>query len=63
LYRFLSQIWTAPVEVKDVVEDFRVSVEEEFVAMNDVVVAQVQLPAVVPVGGQLTDPSLWVPGS
>lgn len=44
-------------------EDSGVSVEEELVAVNDVVVAEVQLPAVVRVGGQAADAGLWIPGS
>ena len=52
-----------PVEVEDVVEDFRVPVEEELVALDDVVVTQVQLPAVVCVRRQMADPCLWIPGS
>ncbi len=52
----------SPVEVKDVVEDFRVPVEEELVVLDDVVIAQGQLPAVVCVHGQPTNPCLWIPG-
>ena len=51
-----------PVEVEDVVEDLRVPVEEELVAVHDVVVTQIQLPAVVFVRGQLPDPCLWILG-
>ena len=53
----------SPVEVEDVVEDFRVPVKEELVALDDVVVTQVQLPAVVCVCGQPANPRLWIPGS
>lgn len=52
-----------PVEVEDVVEDFRVPVEEELVALDDVVITQVQLLAVVCVHGQPANPRLWIPGS
>lgn len=53
----------SPVEVEDVVEDFRVPVEEELVALDDVVITQVQLPAVVCVRGQLAETCLRIPGS
>lgn len=52
-----------PVEVEYVVEDFRVSVKEELVALDNVVIAQVQLLAVVCVCGQSADPRLGIPGS
>ena len=52
-----------PVEVEDVVEDFRVPVKEELVAVDDIVVTQIQPPAVVWARGQPADPCLWIPGS
>lgn len=51
-----------PVEIEYVLEDFRVPVEEELVALDDVVVTQVQLPAVVGVCGQPAYPGLGIPG-
>lgn len=56
-------ICISPVKVEDVVEDFRVPVKEELVALDDVVITQVQLPAVVAVNGQPSDPCLWIPDS
>lgn len=52
----------SPVEIKDVVENCWVAVKEELVALDDVVIAEVQLPAMVCVCGQATDPSLRIPG-
>lgn len=49
------------VEVEDAVEDLRISIEEEFVALDDVVIAQVQLLAVVRVRSQLPDAGFWIP--
>lgn len=43
-------------------EDFGISVEEELVALDDEVIAQLQLLAVVGVRGQTADPGLGVPG-
>lgn len=43
-------------------EDFRIPVEEELVALDDVVIAQLQLLAVVAVSDQPADPGLGVPG-
>lgn len=51
-----------PVEVEYAVEDLGIPVEEELVALDDVVVAQLQLLAVVGVRGQPADPGLGVPG-
>lgn len=63
LTSFIEQyILFSPVEGEDVVEDLRVPVEEELVAVHDVVVTQIQLPAVVLVRGQLPDPCLWILG-
>lgn len=52
----------SPVEIKDVVENCWVAVKEELVALDDVVITEVQLPAVVCVCGQATNPSLRIPG-
>lgn len=43
-------------------EDFGIPVKEELVALDHVVVAQLQLLAVVGVCGQPADPGLGVPG-
>lgn len=60
---YLTMNFILPVKVEDVVEDFRVPVKEELVSLDDVVVAQVQLPAVVCVCGQPANPCLGIPGS
>lgn len=59
----IETIRVLPVEVEYVVEDFRVPVKEELVTLDNVVIAQIQLLAVVCVCGQSADPRLGIPGS
>lgn len=55
--------WVLPVEVEYVVEDFRIPVKEELVTLDNVVIAQIQLLAVVGVCGQSADSGLGISGS
>lgn len=54
---------TSPVEVEDDVEDLWVSVEEELIVLDNVVVTKVQFLVVVRVRGQPTDSGLWIASS
>lgn len=53
----------SPVEVENVVEDLRISIKEELVALDDVVITQVQLLAVVCVCSQAANACFWILGS
>lgn len=55
--------WVLPVEVENNVEDLRVSIEKELVALENVVIAQVQLLAVVHVCSQPANPCFGILGS
>lgn len=53
----------SPVEVENVVEDLRISIEEELVALDDVIITQVQLLAVVLECSQAANACFWILGS
>lgn len=52
-----------PVEVEYVVENLWVTVKEELVALDNVVIAQLHLLAVVCARSQTPDPCFGIPGS